>query len=209
MNIMVIGGSRGIGKEVVSYGLDCGHHINVVARYPEKIKITHPELEVVKGDIRDPESIRHAIERVDVVCSCIGTGITFSEVTLFSEGARTLVALLKDRPEKRLIAITGIGAGDSKGHGGFLYDRVFKPLFLKTIYADKDLEESLIKDGLENWLIVRPAGLTNGARTGDYRVITDYTGVTAKRISRKDVAQFMIEQAEESTLNACAPLLTY
>jgi hypothetical protein len=42
---------------------------------------------------------------------------------------------------RRLICITGIGAGDSKGHGGFLYDRLFNPLLLKTIYADKTVKK--------------------------------------------------------------------
>lgn len=209
MNITVIGGSRGIGKEVVLYGLECGHQIKLVARDPDSIAIKHPHLTVVCGDILEPETLEQAIDTAEVICSCIGTGITFSAVTLFSEGAKNLVKLLKERPEKRLIAITGIGAGNSKGHGGFLYDRLFKPVFLKTIYADKDQEESIIKQGVKHWLIVRPAGLTNGSRTGDYRVITDYEGVIAKRISRKDVAHFVIGQAEHPTLQARTPLLTY
>ena len=57
---------------------------------------------------------------------------------------------------RRLICVTGIGAGDSKGHGGFLYDRIFNPLLLKTIYEDKDRQESLIKASDVDWVIVRP-----------------------------------------------------
>ena len=64
-------------------------------------------------------------------------------------------------------------AGDSRGHGGFFYDKIFQPLLLGTIYADKDREEELIKGSAADWLIVRPGFLTNGPRTAVYRAITD------------------------------------
>ena len=46
---------------------------------------------------------------------------------------------------KRLIAVTGLGAGDSRGHGGLLYDAVVFPLLLKRVYDDKDVQEWIIK----------------------------------------------------------------
>ena len=69
-------------------------------------------------------------------------------------------------PVDKLICVTGIGAGDSKGHGGFLYDKILNPLFLKTIYEDKDIQEKMVQDSTLEWLIVRPGFLTNGAVTG-------------------------------------------
>jgi hypothetical protein len=36
-----------------------------------------------------------------------------------------------------LICITGIGSGDSQGHGGFVYDKLILPFLLKNIYQDK------------------------------------------------------------------------
>jgi putative NADH-flavin reductase len=112
-------------------------------------------------------------------------------------------------PQTTLIFVTGIGAGDSRGHGGFLYDRIFQPLLLGTIYADKDREEALIKASSLQWLIVRPGFLTNGPRTGAYRVVTDLAGVTAGKISRADVADFMLNQLEAPTMFEQTPLLTY
>lgn len=57
-------------------------------------------------------------------------------------------------------ATRGIGAGDSKGHGGFFYDRIFYPLLLKAVYSDKDRQESLIRASNADWTIVRPGFLT-------------------------------------------------
>ena len=146
---------------------------------------------------------------MEIVCSCIGVPITFKAVDLFSVAAANLVKVVGQQPTLKLIAVTGIGAGDSKGHGGFLYDRIFKPLFLKSIYEDKDREEEIIATGDIDWLIVRPAGLTNGPRTGNYRIINDLEGTTAKRISRRDVADFILCQAAQPSHFGKTPLITY
>ena len=68
---------------------------------------------------------------------------------------------------KRLIAVTGLGAGDSRGHGGFLYDAVAFPLLLKRVYDDKDVQEWIIKSSGLDWTIVRPGLLTNSPATGN------------------------------------------
>jgi putative NADH-flavin reductase len=109
----------------------------------------------------------------------------------------------------RLITVTGIGAGDSKGHGGFFYDRVINPLLLGTIYADKDRQESIVKASKVEWLIVRPGFLTNGPLTGKYRVIENLSRVTAGKISRADVADFMLKQLAAPTHFGKTLLLTY
>ena len=93
-------------------------------------------------------------------------------------------------------AITGVGAGDSRGHGGFFYDRIILPLVLKRIYEDKDRQERLLRASEANWTIIRPGVLTNGARTGEYRVLTELVGVTLGHISREDVAHFMRSELE-------------
>ena len=209
MNILIIGASRGIGRVLLEEALKEDHRLRVLARNPEKVTINDPRLSVVQGDVRDRESVLGAAQGQDLVCSCIGVPITFKKVDLFSIAAANLIVAVEANPGQKLIAVTGIGAGDSRGHGGFLYDKMFQPLLLSTIYADKDIEEQIIKASDVPWLIVRPAGLTNGPRTGTYRILTDLRGVTSKRISRRDVADFILGQAANPTQFGKTPLLTY
>ncbi len=68
---------------------------------------------------------------------------------------------MRAKGTKRLIAVTGFGAGDSRGHGGILYDAVLFPLVLKRVYDDKDIAEQIIKASGLDWTIVRPGALTN------------------------------------------------
>ncbi len=209
MKILIIGASRGIGKALMEEALKDGHKVRVLARHPDRLESTDSRLDLVQGDVRDLQSVKEAAQDMEIVCSCIGVPITFKAVDLFSVAAANLVKVVGQQPTLKLIAVTGIGAGDSKGHGGFLYDRIFKPLFLKSIYEDKDREEEIIAAGDIDWLIVRPAGLTNGPRTGNYRIINDLEGTTAKRISRRDVADFILCQAAQPSHFGKTPLITY
>ena len=209
MKILIIGATRGVGKALAECGLNDGFEVSILARDPSKIAENLQGAATFKGDIRDPKSLTEAVRGQEAVCSCIGVPITFKPVDLFSVGAKTLIDVMKESGVKTYITVTGIGTGDSKGHGGFLYDRIFKPLFLKTIYEDKDQEENIVKSSDLDWLIVRPAGLTNGPRTGSYNVFTDLEGVTSKRISRMDVADFILKQLKNPTHFGKTPLLTY
>jgi putative NADH-flavin reductase len=209
MKICIIGATRGIGRALLTEALQENHEVTVLARNPAKIAEPLAGLNVIKGDASVPEDVQRCVLGQDAVCSCIGVPITFRPVDLFSRTARNILAALDANAAQKYVAVTGIGAGESKGHGGFLYDRIFQPLLLKSIYEDKDREERLIKASSANWLIVRPAGLTNGPRTGNYRVIDQLDGVTARRISRSDVADYILAQLATSTDFGKAVLLTY
>jgi len=75
--------------------------------------------------------------------------------------------------------------------------------------CEGDREEKIIKGSEVDWMIVRPAGLTNGYRSGRYHILNDLEGVTAKRISRLDVADFILKQLINPTQFGNTPLLTY
>jgi putative NADH-flavin reductase len=210
MKILVIGASRGIGLELVKLALAHGHDVTALLRDPTKLSVNNEQLRKIRGDALDSEDVAQAVAGQDAVCSCVGVGgLTSQPVSLFSRGARNLLAALESAPRTRLVVVTGVGAGDSRGHGGFFYDKIFQPLLLKPIYDDKDREEALIKASNANWLIVRPGLLTNGSRTGRYRVITDAKASVGGKISRADVADFILEEIERPSRFRETPALIY
>lgn len=210
MKITIIGASKGIGKEVLTQALEKQHDVTVLARSPEKIQTSHPKLRVVQGDFLDLKSLKESAEGAEVVIISVGAIPGRKPVELFSKGTRHLLQALKETANQPLIiAVTGIGAGDSKGHGGFFYDKIFNPLLLKKIYEDKDRQEALLASEYENWIIVRPGMLTNGKLSGSYRALTDLSGVHGGKISRADVAHFVLEQIENPTFKKQSPLLIY
>jgi len=209
MNILIIGASRGIGLQLLNQALSAGHAVTAMARHFQELPDQMERQRVISGDILDEATVRGVMAGQQAVCLTIGVSVTIKPVTVFSRGTQNVLAAMAGHGVRRLLCITGIGAGDSKGHGGFLYDRIFQPLLLKTIYEDKDRQEALIRASLADWTIVRPGFLTNGPLTGHYRVITDLTGIKAGKISRADVAHFMLGELSENRYLGRAPLLTY
>jgi uncharacterized protein YbjT (DUF2867 family) len=103
--------------------------------------------------------------------------------------------------------VTGFGAGDSRGYGGLFYNAALS-LFLSQIYADKDVQERIIRRSRLDWTIVRPTILTDGPRTGNYRVLVDPRDWTSGFISRADVADFLVKQIDDKSLLRRTPTLT-
>jgi putative NADH-flavin reductase len=209
MNLLIIGATRGIGFQLLEQALQVGHTVTALVRDAQKMPKQHDRLRVIQGDILDLESVQSAMAEQEAVCITIGIGITWKPVRVFSQGTRNVLEAMRRQGVRRLICITGIGAGDSKGHGGFLYDRFFNPILLKTIYEDKDRQETLIRASETEWTIVRPGLLTNGSLTKKYQVITDLTDFTAGKISRADVAHFIMEELAANRYVGQTPLLTY
>lgn len=212
MKILVIGGTRGIGLALAKQALAEGYEVTVLARHPEAAHLQHEKLQLIKGDVADKSAVASAVRGQDAVVSAVGIKPTRKPVTVFSVGTRNILDGMKKDGGKLLIAVTGVGAGDSAGHGGFLYDRIFLPLFMKNLYADKDRQEKMLKDSGAKWIIVRPGFLTNGPARHRFRAVTELgapgTGVKAGRISRADVAGFILDQIRQPEYIGKTPLLT-
>jgi putative NADH-flavin reductase len=209
--LLIIGASRGIGLETVRAALRANHRVRALARSAASMPIQDANLDTVSGDALDRDTIRDALQDVDVVIQTLGVNfaptLIFEGTTLFSDSTRILVDAMKVAGVKRLIAVTGLGAGDSRGHGGLMYDAVIFPLLLKRVYDDKDVQEWIVRSSGLDWTIVRPGLLTNRPATGRYRVLTASKDWQFGAISRSDVADFLVQQINDRTLVGTTPLL--
>lgn len=208
MRILVIGASRGIGLATVRKALAEGHVVTAFMRPTSTMVLADPRLTILRGDILDESQLEPAVAACNAVAITLGVPPSRQPITLFSEFTGHLLAVMQRTGPRRVLAVSGIGAGDSRGHGGFLYDRIVQPLLLASNYADKERMEERLRDWSGDWLIVRPGFLTNGPETGSFDVLTDLTGVTAGKISRGDVARFLVQEMAAPTLHGQTVLLT-
>src|SRR5262249_58034472 len=209
--VRISGARRGTGVAAAKGALKAGHPVRAQARAATAIRLDNPKLEKVNGDARDQETIEQALASVEAVIQTIGVtpapSLIISGTQLFSIATRVLVDAMENSPVKRLICVTGFGAGDSRGHGGLLYSAALC-LFLGRVYADKDVQERIIRRSRLDWTIVRPTILTNGPKTRSYRVLVDPRDSTSGFISRADVADFLVKQIDDTSLLRQTPALT-
>jgi len=209
--VLVIGASRGIGLATVRALLAAGHSVRALARGASRIPIEDQRLEKLDGDALDRATIDRALAGTDAVIQSLGVAFTFDALlkgtTLFSKATRILADAMRANGVRRLVVVTGLGAGDSRGHGGFLYDAVLFPLLLKCVYDDKDVAEQIVRASSLDWTIVRPGLLTNGPATGTYQVLVEPTSWRAGTISRADVAGFLAKQVSDRTYFGKTPEL--
>lgn len=210
-HVLIIGGSRGTGLETVKQALAAGHTVRAMARSANRIPLTHERLEKVAGDALDAGAVRQALDGIDAVIQALGIAaspdMVVKRVRVFSEATWVLVPAMAEEGVKRLICLSGFGAGDSRNRGGFLYNTAFQ-LFLGRAYDDKDVQERIIQNSSLNWVIVRPVILTNAPKTGRYQVLTDRRAWRCGFISRSDVADFLVKQLDDDTFLRMTPVLT-
>ena len=206
--ILVLGATGGTGRLIVAQALARGYDVTALVRSAEKARdLTGAKL--IVGDVRDEKALRQALEGRDAVVSALGTPASpFREVTFLSSATRALVSAMKSKQVPRLICITGIGAGDSAGHGGFVFDNLIFPLLLRKVYADKNRQEAIVRDSGLDWILVRPSVLNNKPSRDRIRVLADLSGFHGGTISRADVARFVLDQVRDDTWVHRSPLIT-
>lgn len=199
MKILIIGASGGVGRALCRLAASRGHDAIAMSRSAVKEAKARPGLTSTRGDALQLEDVRDAIQGVDVVVQALGVPVLqmiTKPVTLFSRATAVLLDVMSEVGAKRLISITGFGAGDSVSKIGKLQKLLFKT-GVGRAYADKSEQERLIESSDLDWLIVRPGRLTDAPGGDRYRVLTNPNDWHLGVISREDVAHFIMNRIEE------------
>src|SRR5437762_1756360 len=204
--VLVIGATGGTGRQLVQQALDQGHQVTAFVRRPSKLQIEHANLRIVKGDVLDYASVESAMVGQSAVLSALGHKRFFYPNKIQSNGMRNILRAMTTCNVPRLICETALGIGNSVGRLGLPHTFFILPLILPFYMWDKLRQEELIAASDRDWVIVRPGVLTNGEARGDYRhgpKVGSY--LWPVRISRADVADFMLKQLTDDAYVGAAP----
>lgn len=208
--ILVMGGSSGIGLETVKAALAEGHGVRAFARRAGRMTLEAPGFETFSGDALNRHDVGKALEGCDAVVQALGVPLhpktVLGGTTLFSEATAVLLPAMADAGVRRLVSITGFGAGDSAERIPLWQRPAFQLVFAR-IYSDKGIQERQIRESGLDWTIARPGILTNGPKTGRYHVLTDPRTFRSGMIARADVADFVIGAIRDGTHLREAPVL--
>jgi len=195
VKILVLGGTGRVGRLVVAQGHARGHAMTAQSRAPSPAGLPDG-VATIAADPRDGAALAPALAGQDAVIMALGT-TDRGPTTLFSDATRALLDAMRAAGVRRLVAITGVGAGETRGHGGFLYDRIVFPLFTRHRYADKDRQEALIRASDTDWTILRPAPFAATPGQEPFHALTQVGPATRlSRVTPEEVARVALECAE-------------
>jgi len=206
VRLLIVGATGGTGRALVAEALERGHQVTAFARRPEKLRTRHERLTVARGDVLEPASVDAAVAGQDAVLCALGHKRWLGPTRILSDGTRNLVAAMARHGVRRLVCETSLGIGDSWGRMGLYYTAFVGVFILPFYFADKVRQERIIRESALEWIIVRPGALNNGRRRGALRHGPKVgSWIWTVRISRADVAAFMLDQLTDDRYLRATP----
>ena len=194
LRLLVLGASGEVGRQILVQGLRRGLTLTAQTRSRSKLSEFEGRVKIVEANPLDADTMTELVRDQDAVAFALGVD-TSGPTTFFSDATKVLIEAMNHAGVRRLVAITGVGAGETRGHGGLLYDWIIFPLFTRDRYVDKNRQEALIEASGLDWVIVRPARFSERPASGPLEVHTPADGVAIlRRITRAEVAGFVLDQ---------------
>lgn len=201
--ILIIGANGGIGRHCVEQALQAGHNVTALVRNPANLTLSHPKLSVVKGDIMQPGGYEKYFNEQDVVISALGVSgglLGDKPTTLYSQGTINGLQAMQRYGVKRAFFISASALDISPVlpfYVRFVAKYILQKL-LKHMYADLRLMELAVKASAVNYTIIRPPQLTNKSVTGRYRIAINHFLKNGLKISRANVAHFILSHINDT-----------
>jgi len=157
----------------------------------------------------DLATVERAVRGQDAVVCVLGSGQKLTG-TVRSRGTEHIIQAMQRTRVRRLICQTTLGAGDSWSSLDFYWKYVMFGFILRNVFADHERQEAIVRASDLDWTIVRPGAFVEGDRTGQYRHGFPSSDRTSKlKISRADVADFLLKQLESTAYLHQTPSLSY
>ena len=209
MRVAIFGATGRTGRHLVRQALERGYEVVAFARDPGRLGFSHERVVVVGGDVLDAAAVDGAVDGCDAVISALGHA-RGAPKDVQTRGTQNIVRAMKEHGVRRIVSLTGAGVR-AEGDEPKLVDRVFAFLLRvlqKDVLEDAANHVDVVQGSRLEWVIVRGPRLTEGDKTGDYRV-----GLVGKnsgtRISRPDLAGFMLDQLASDAHLRSMPLVSY
>jgi putative NADH-flavin reductase len=196
MKLVVLGATGSTGLEIVRQAIQHGHAVTALVRSPDRLQEFATGIAVRRGDPLNSTDLEHAIQGHDVVLSAFGPRVPISkpDADLLQRFAVALTSAMPRAGVRRaVVESVAFLFRDSIVPPTYLLGR----LFFSTIVADASAMERVFEKSGLDWTMVRPPQLTDKPYTGRYRVGVGRLPVFGFKISRADVADFMIKAAED------------
>jgi putative NADH-flavin reductase len=190
MKITIFGATGRVGNEVLQRTLAEGHEVKVLVRSLEKLP-AHPNLQKIKGDVKNFEETVQAMEQADAVISAIGT----DKSTTLSEGVPNIIRAMEQLNVKRIVTIGTAGILDSRAERGKLRFQSSESKRKLTFAAEEHAKAFRALEASDlDWTIACPTYLPDGSAIGVYRTERNMLPLNGEKITVGDTAHFVYKE---------------
>jgi uncharacterized protein YbjT (DUF2867 family) len=189
MNLTVLGAAGATGVQLVEQAIAAGHQVTALARSAENLTLTNPNLHVVQGDATDRAVVSQAMKGADAVISVLG-----ARGPVMAEATRAMVAAAEQSGPDRILMLSSFAVARDRLKP---VSKLVTRMAMGSQIKDKTAGEEVLRASGLDWTIVYATLLTNGPKT-EPRVVpeTEKVGMS-QRISRADVASFLLQAATD------------
>jgi putative NADH-flavin reductase len=209
MKLTIFGPTGETGRLVVEQALAAGDRVVAYARSPSKLELKHERLKVMQGELSDRTEIERAASGVDAVISVLGPrgGSKGKPITV---GTKNIITAMRNQGARLFIISSTASAKDPSDTIDLKFRVLIGIVKLFAHAAYKDIvstAETLRRTDLD-WTIVRLSILDNDPKSGKVRAGYIGGGELGTRISRADIADFMLKQVRDKKYLRQAPLIS-
>lgn len=208
MKLLIAGATGGTGRQLLTQALAAGHAVTALVRDVGRLRLSDPALTVIQGDVCDPTAAAQAVAGQDAVMVCLGAP-ALSRSTVRADGTRVLVQAMEAAGVRRLVCLSVLGIGDTKAQMPFFVKYLLVPFYLRRAFADHEGQEAAVRASGLDWTLVRPPFLTDGPAVGGVQHGFDDLDGLSLKISRADLAAFMLDQLADDRYVRATPGVSY
>ena len=209
-NIALFGGSGKTGQQFLKQALEAGYNVKALVRNPEKISQNSAQLKLIHGDVLDQKSVEETIQGADIIVSLFGH-VKGSPDWLQKDGTTLIVESMNKNGIKRIISLSGGGLPYPGKDEPKFFDHAIRTIMkitVPSVLKDAQAHAEVLRNSSLDWEIVRGPILTDTPLTGKYRV--GWVGVNAgNKISRADLAHFIMKEVESPEYTKQLPMVSY
>lgn len=195
MKLLVLGATGGTGLNIVSQAIERGHLVTALVRSPERLKPFLDRMTIKQGDLLNRADLEPIVKGHDAVLSGFGPKLPVSkaDANLLQRFAVALTSAMLN---------AGVGRVVVESVAFLFRDSIVPPAYLlgrllfSRVVSDASAMERVFRESELDWTMVRPPELTDKPYTGKYRVREGHLPRFGFKISRADVADFMIKSVE-------------
>ena len=198
MNVAIFGANGRTGSLLTDRALAAGHTVSALVREPQSFSYS-ARTRVIKGSIFDSSAIAETLQGADAVFSALGAHSPFKKEDVLERAMPLIVAAMESRGPRRLIALGSAGAlpnslDKQPAYRRWIVQKIVYNVFLKYPVASQISQYATLSSSSLDWTMVMPPMLTDGPAKGNLRIDADALPRNGSRISRADVADFMMQQ---------------